>query len=263
MMEQTWFEHRFWLQILGDHARFIYNALAPGEIKEIAIAHSYINQYDQLLGQARMKEAANLAQLNKQAYDLTTNLREYKLNLLDRLLLGQIKLGLTPTFLNHMLNELEEYFKILIVLLEGKPVPKYAPLHHDLLWLSDAAGHAAAIAMDLDAVEKRLIKKSKQFEKNFNEFYLKAIELTGYLRTLRASYPSINKFHSDVNMEMSIFMAFLKEVEELGLSAELLSRINPLVPDHMYREECYYLLKLSQSGVVPPQNCDPTQPRVM
>ncbi|WP_411829460.1 DUF2935 domain-containing protein [Paenibacillus alginolyticus] len=162
-----------------------------------------------------------------------------------------------------MLNELEEYFKILIVLMEGKSVPKYAPLHHDLLWLTDAAGHAAIIAMDSDLVEKRLIKKSERFEKNFNAFYLKAIELTGYLRTLRASYPSIIKFHSDVNMEMSIFMAFLKEVEELGLSAELLSRINPLVPDHMYREECYYLMKLSQSGVVPPPNCDPTKPRVM
>ncbi|WP_312880306.1 DUF2935 domain-containing protein [Paenibacillus phytorum] len=109
-----------------------------------------------------------------------------------------------------------------------------------MLWLTDAAGHAAVITMDLDVVEKRLIKKSKQFEKSFNEFYLKAIELTGYLRTLRASYPSINKFHADVNIEMSIFMAFLKEVEELGLSAELLSRINPLMPDHMYREECYY-----------------------
>ena len=257
------FEHRFWLQILGDHARFIYNALAPVELKDIAIAHSFINQYDQLLGQARMKGVTNLAQLNKQAYDLTANLREYKLNLLDRVLLGQIKIGLSPTFINHMVNELEEYFKILIVLIEGKPVPMYAPLHHDLLWLSDAAGHAAIIAMDLDVVEKRLIKKSKQFEKNFNEFYLKAIELTGYLRTLKTHYPSFRKYHTDVNMEMSIFMTFLKEIEELGLSAELLSRINPLVPDHMYREECYYLLKLSQSRVVPPPNCDPAKPRVM
>ncbi|KRF19186.1 DUF2935 domain-containing protein [Paenibacillus sp. Soil787] len=262
-MDQTLFEHRFWLQILGDHARFIYNSLAPVELKDIAIAHSYINQYDQLLDQARMNEVNNLAQINKQAYDLTANLREYKLNLLDRLLLGQIKIGLTPTFINHMVNELEEYFRILSALMEGKPVPRYAPLHHDLLWLNDAAGHAAAIAVDLDAVEKRLIKKSEHFEKNFNEFYLKAIELTGYLRTLRANYPSFIKFHSDINMEMSIFMAFLKEVEELGLSAELLSRINPLVPDHMFREECYYLLKLSQSGVVPPQNCDPTKPKVM
>lgn len=264
MKEQALFEHRFWLQILGDHARFIYNALSPVEPNDIGIALSFINQYDQLLTQARMKEEdINLAQLNKHAYELTANFRAYKLNLLDRLLFGQIKIGLTPTFFNHMVNELEEYIRILVVLLEGKPVPQYAPLHHDLVWLLDAAGHGAAIATNLDAVEKRLIKKSKQFQQNFNELYLKAVELAGYLRTLRIHYPSIAKFHSDVNLEMSVFMAFLKEIEELGLSAELLSRINPLVPDHMFREECYYLLKLSQSGAVPPPNCDPTKPRVM
>ena len=55
---------------------------------------------------------------------------------------------------------------------------------------------------------------------------------------------------------------FLKELEELELSDELLSRIDPLMPDHMLREECYYLLKLSQSGSVPQPDCDPAKPRI-
>ena len=29
------FEHRFWLQIMGDHARFIFYSLAPSETKQI------------------------------------------------------------------------------------------------------------------------------------------------------------------------------------------------------------------------------------
>jgi hypothetical protein len=33
MEEEALFEHRFWLQILGDHARFILNALSPKEKK--------------------------------------------------------------------------------------------------------------------------------------------------------------------------------------------------------------------------------------
>ena len=93
-------------------------------------------------------------------------------------------------------------------------------------------------------------------------FILKAIELTGYLRTMRTQYPALSKFHADVNMEMTIFMSFLKEVEELGLSEELLSRLNPLVPDHMFREECYYLFKLSLNGAAPAPNCDPAKPRL-
>lgn len=162
-----------------------------------------------------------------------------------------------------MVNELDEYSRILNALLEGKSVPRYHSLHHDLLWLPDAAGHAASIAINLDVVEKRLVRNCQEFEKHFTEFYLKAIELTGYLRTLTKQYPVLFKFHEDINLEMVVFMTFLKEIEELELSAELLSRLNPLIPDHMHREECYYLLKLSQSGTTPPPNCDPTRPRLI
>ncbi|KRE57816.1 DUF2935 domain-containing protein [Paenibacillus sp. Soil750] len=264
MIQQALFEHRFWLQILGDHARFIFNALSPKETKEIEMAHQFITQFDQLLHLARRPDApTRINDLNKQAYELTMNLRGFKLSLLDQMLVGKIKMGLVPTFINHMVNELEEYLKILVSLLEGKPVPIYVPLHHHLLWLPDAAGHAASIAMELDAVEKRLIKRSEQFEQHFNAFYLKAIELSGYTRTMRTTFPALSRFHSDVNLEMSIFMSFLLELETIDLSAELLSRLNPLVPDHMYREECYYLLKLSQSGAsVTVMECDPTKPRV-
>ncbi len=263
MTQEALFEHRFWLQILGDHSRFIYNALSPKEVKDAQTAAQYISHFDQLLSISRMNDAqARLPELNKQALEATLSLRAYKLDLLDRILLGQVSIGLTPTFINHMVNELDEYKKIVTELLEGKPVPRYSSLHHDLLWLPDAAGHAAVIAMDVDAVEKRFIKRSKKFEQHFNEFYLKAIELTGYLRTMRTQYPALAKFHADVNMEMTIFMSFLKEVEELELSEELLSRLNPLVPDHMFREECYYLLKLSLNGAAPVPNCDPAKPRV-
>lgn len=263
MSQQILFEHRFWLQILGDHSRFIYSALTPKETKNIQLAYHFITEFDQLLYQARLPDASNaLDQLNKKSYDLTLQLRKFKLDILDLLLIRQIEIGLSPTFINHMLNELEEYMNILLALLGGKGVPIFAALHHDLLWLADAGGHAASIASDLDAVEKRLIKKSKLFEQNFNEFYLRAIELSGYTRTMRTNFPALAKFHTDVNMEMSIFMAFLTELENIDLSAELLSRLNPLVPDHMYREECYYLLKLAQVGAIIAPECDPTKPRV-
>lgn len=262
MNEELLFEHKFWLQILGDHARFIYHALSPAQITESQTALRFVHHFDRLLEEARKAGDAGMSALNAQAYELTMNLRAFKLELLDKMLLGQLKIGLTPTFINHMLNELEEYARILEEVLDGRPVPHYPSLHHDLLWLPDAAGHAASIGSDLDMVEKRLIKKSMQFEKHFNAFYLKAIELTGYFRTMRDHYPALTKFHQDVDMEIKVFMAFLKELEEQDISAELLNRLSPLVPDHMYREECYYLLKLSKSGSVQPPDCDPTKPRV-
>ncbi|PQP91160.1 DUF2935 domain-containing protein, partial [Paenibacillus sp. AR247] len=53
MNEEALFEHRFWLQILGDHARFIYNALASKEVKDVQTAASFVQWFDRLLGQAR------------------------------------------------------------------------------------------------------------------------------------------------------------------------------------------------------------------
>ncbi|MBO9605246.1 MAG: DUF2935 domain-containing protein [Paenibacillaceae bacterium] len=256
------FEHLFWLQILGDHARFILLSLSPKETKDIETAEQFITFYDRLLDQAR-GQAPSWEAINRAALEGTHHLRIFKLNLLERLLLGQVQIALTPTFINHMVNELDEYLKILEELNRGNPVPQFHPLHYDLIWLADAAGHAFAIAAGLDGTEKPTIEASRRFEKTFQDFYAKAIELTGYLRTMKQQYPAIFKFHKDVNVEMAVFMKFLKEIEALGLSHELLSRINPLMPDHMYREECYYLTKLARSsGDIPAPDCNPAAPRL-
>lgn len=161
-----------------------------------------------------------------------------------------------------MVNELEEYLRILNALAAGKGVPQFNALHHDMLWLSDAAGHAAAIASDLDMVEKRLMEKSHKFEVHFQQLYLKSIEMAGYMRTQLRDFPAFRRFHKDIDLEMKLFVAFLHEIEEMELSAEVLDRISPLMPDHMMREECYYLMKLAGLGMVPDPKCDPAKPRI-
>ncbi|KOP68528.1 hypothetical protein AMS62_27285 [Bacillus sp. FJAT-18019] len=263
-MSDPLYEHRFWLQILGDHCRFIFTALSPKEKADIAIAERLMARFDTLLEQSRRPDAAAiLPRLNQEANEASLELRQFKLSLLERQLAGQIDLLLTPSFVNHMVNELEEYLRILQSLLEGKGVPWFHPLHYDLLWLQDAYGHAAAIAGDLDFAEKPLIAKSMAFQKDFEGFYLKAVEMTGYLRTQLKDFPALRKFHADVNLEMKVFMHFLSELEEFELTGEVLDRINPLMPDHMYREECYYLSKLAALGEIQSPQCDPTKPRVM
>jgi hypothetical protein len=43
------FEHRFWLQIMGDHGRFILNSLPTEEDREIIKSGELINAFDQML----------------------------------------------------------------------------------------------------------------------------------------------------------------------------------------------------------------------
>ncbi|WP_276357968.1 DUF2935 domain-containing protein [Cohnella caldifontis] len=257
------FEHRFWLQILGDHSRMILNSLSPKETEDIRKAQTFVGTFDALLAQARnASEGADLTALNREAYAQAGALRAFKLDLLARHLFGRANNMLTPTFLNHMVNELEEYLRILQALIAGRPAPEFDTLHHDFLWLPDAAGHAGVIAADLDMVEKRLIRKSKHFMKHFEGFYLKAIEMAGYLRTNVRDFPAFRRFHRDVDLEIRLFVAFLSELEEAELSAEVLDRISPLIPDHMMREEWYYITKLAASGLSAAPQGDPTKPRV-
>lgn len=262
-MSNPLYEHRFWLQILGDHCRFIFTALSPKEKADITIAERLIARFDILLAEARrMDSSANLAELTAEASQATDELRNFKLHLLDRQLAGNIELLLPPSFINHMVNELEEYQRILKSLLEGQGVPLFHPLHYDLIWLQDAYGHAASLSAGLDFAEKQLIAKSMAFQKEFEGFYLKAVEMTGFLRGQLKDFPALRKFHKDVDLEMRVFMHFLSELEEFELQGTILDRINPLMPDHMYREECYYLSKLAALGEIQKPNCDPIKPRV-
>ncbi|WP_423798611.1 DUF2935 domain-containing protein [Neobacillus sp. SAB-20_R2A] len=253
------FEHAFWLQILGDHSRFIYEALAPVQKEEIEKAVNFIGIFDSLLNQVN---TADPKQLAAQAEPEVMRLREFKLDMLSKHLIGKIKIHLSPTFLNHMVNELEEYVRILKHLKAGQVPPVYHEVHHHLVWLLDAAGHSDAISSNLDGVEKKLREKSDKFTKDFEAFYLKAVEMAGYLRTNLAAFPALAKFNADATLEIKLFQNFLKEIEELELSKEALGTFAPLMADHMWREECYYLTKLAEAANMEMPNCDPTKPRL-
>ncbi|MFD2045692.1 DUF2935 domain-containing protein [Ornithinibacillus salinisoli] len=257
------FEHQFWLQVLGDHSRFIRDSLYPSEENDVSVAKDFVEHFDMLLEQSKSLSNNNVIAFTKRAEAATEHLKKFKFSIIKRQLNGDIGIHLSPTFINHMVNELEEYQLVISYLKEGKAPPIFHELHHHLIWLADAAGHAGAINDELDKVEQRLKKKSHEFAKHFDAFYLKAVELTGYLRANITSFPALQRFNDDVDVEMKLFQTFLHEVEEMELSNTVLSTFSTLMADHMYREECYYLMKLAESTNTSPPDCDPTKPRTI
>ncbi|PID21812.1 hypothetical protein CSV61_08690 [Sporosarcina sp. P3] len=256
------FELRFWSRILGDHARFIHDSLAPDEVENIKTASYHIQLFDGLLAKAKGgRDTQSLQAVAQEALQACEETRQFKLLLIEQHLVGNIKISLPPSFINHMVNEVEEAIRLLTCFAKGEKPPTVHPLHHDLLWLLDAAGHAGALDANLDRVEKKLKKKSEKFTKEWEAFYLKAIEMAGFLRTNILKFPALTKFHQDINLEMTIFTAFLKELEEMGLKKETLGTLTPLMADHMAREETYYLMKLAESTDIPPPKGDPVKPR--
>ncbi|MGM0877250.1 MAG: DUF2935 domain-containing protein [Bacillota bacterium] len=254
------FEHQFWLQVLGDHARFLLDSLVFTQKKDIEKAKQFKQIFDTLLRKAR--EQTDLASLTLEAEEYALELREFKLSIIRRQVAGEIKIHLPPTFINHMVNELEEYLLVLSYLKKKEKPPIFHELHHHLIWLLDAAGHAGAISDTLDQSEKQLKLKSDLFVKQFEDFYLKAVELTGYLRANIDSFPALEKMNKDVELEIELFRGFLAEVEEMELTNQMLSTFSALMADHMMREECYYLMKVAQSTNTEKPSCDPAKPRL-
>lgn len=263
LFDTNLFEHQFWLQILGDHSRFIFFSLAPTETEYILLAQEFILIFDQLLEQSRKKlEASELFELNQKALETAYRLREFKLELLSMSLTSDLKSHLSSSFFNDMLNELEEYILILTAIMnEQEPITH--PLHYHMLWLSDAIGHASTLSSSLDLVEKDYIDQSYKFEVLFQDLYLKSLLFNGYLRTQMMDFAALERFNDQVKLAITNFIEFLENLRDQRLDSRVLGTLMPLMADHMVREECYYLLKLSKTTkTVRKPECDPTSPRV-
>ena len=161
-----------------------------------------------------------------------------------------------------MVNELEEYDRILSYFKKNESPPISHELHHHLLWLRDASGHAGAIKDQLDATERLLRKESENFSKHFEHLYLKAVELVGYLRTNVLQFPALDRMNNEAKLEIEAFQMFLNEILELDISEQVLGTFPALMADHMFREECYYLMKLAKSTNIEIPNCNPASPRI-
>lgn len=262
-LEKTiYFEHRFWLQILGDHSRFLFDALAPSEKEAIEKAQHFINLFDNLLKESRKNlSAEKLMSLTHSAYKAANDILNFKLYIISEQLVSNIKIELPPTFINHMVNEVQEYLIVLNYIIRNQ-LPVAHAIHHHILWLPDGSGHASAIGSSLDMVETDLIHISKDFAKTFKNMYIKSTEFLGYMRSCLTEFPALDRLNNQVEVKMTAFQCFLKELEELVKSKKVLGTLTPLLLDHMYREECYYLTKLSQVSDIKLIECDPTKPRV-
>ena len=80
---------KFWELIAQDHLQFIYHALGKNEVHYIEVVKSIFTQFDD-----------DVDVLLQQTLEL-------KKELLAKKIKGEVVLDLTPTFINHMINEAE------------------------------------------------------------------------------------------------------------------------------------------------------------
>jgi hypothetical protein len=239
----------FWSGILENHAEFFLTNLSFRETEFNKSAQYYKNTFTNLHTEAQaMLPTANPASesmLIRRTLPLVFSFIQFKRLALAHLLQCRIELGLPPTFVNHMINEAEEFYRILCEYgTAQKPHPVLENIHLHKIWLPDAAGHAASIASDLDPTETVYIKEAEEFKNSFEHLYIKAVELGLMLERTCLSDGSLDHFNNEVERKINDFIGFLENVRERRARCRILGVLKPLVPDHMIREEKYFIAKI-------------------
>lgn len=238
---------------MRDHALFQYTGLSPKETEAIAKTQQFYNWFNDLYNsnkdlpeEQNPETIPNLIAENKTA---VVQFTQFKKSLLEKLMSCQIELAIEPSFLNHQINEAMEYYRFLCIADESLRVNKVLEnirLHK--VWLPDASGHAKFIASQLDGVEGIYIDEAMDFVYRFDGLFKKAYEM--YLMYERSAQRNgeLAHFNHEVELLIKNFIVFLENIEKLKEDCKIFSSgtFNPLVPNHMIREEKYYLYRIKE-----------------
>lgn len=234
------FEHRFWLRILRDHLTFIIDKLASVHVDELERANAL-----KLVVLDQLDHVDSGVVVLSEVLAAVRAVRQFKVYLLRRQVVdgGDFKLSLPPTFINHMLNELDQYLRLLQTVEEGEVFQERVLNVHDL-WLLDAAGHAESLMTELDPTEKDFKLLFKEQKKEFKMLHDKTKEFIAYVLRINTSFDAVERLTVLAIDEITAFNRLLAEVYNLRIEEQVLGTFSALLIDHMLREEAYYLMKL-------------------
>jgi hypothetical protein len=240
-------EINFWTGIMSNHGEFILTSLSYNEQEALNYAEFYKQEFSKLHEKSKIKtgDSGTVNSIFDEYINLLTNFVNFKKYLLGKSLSCQLNSSLPPTFYNHMINEAVESYKTITELASNtskNTTLETLELHK--VWLPDAAGHAATIACDLDPLEKSLINEAKKFEKDFNSLSMKTQELEKMLERTGLNDGALARLDEEAKAKITDFIAYLDKIKDLSLSCKVLGTLKPLIPDHMMREENYYLYKI-------------------
>lgn len=231
-------ENQFWLRIFRDHSQFMLETLVPRETVLISQTERFYQVFNHLLQQAD-------EDIREEAAQAVMQFRSFQLNLIDMQLAGQIPVNLPPGALNEMVDEADEYLRILNVLPMPAPMNDAAYLlHQHLLWLPNNAAHAALVRSQLDPSEAELIKLYDHYHKLFRKLEDKVMELKGLMRDNPRMVPSLNYTTQESANLTQEFLNSQENYREQRTTAQVLAISPPLLADHFIREAMYYLEKI-------------------
>lgn len=218
---------RFWSRQLSEHALFMNLGFEMPELKkESAALHSDWERFRATLpSRANEHETADIA---RAFLDLTPDLRDFKVHVLERLNSGEWLGWIYPSFADHTRRELDYAVNLLTGGLgEGEKRAKTELCE----WLQFMAEHAAFADHLLDADEQQLMKEATEIQGDLERLHGRCSSLTPQLIDLsEKAGKALDRYFTKLDANVT----------------KVHSIIHPLLALHVVREGRMFLQTLAE-----------------
>ena len=224
----------FWTDILSEHAMFQMNAFSSKEemyILEAKRFHKLFKGYNEAIAS---KKAIDMAVIEGDV----SKFIDFKKKIIFELLRHNLLISFCPSFINHMINEANEFMNIL----HGKEQEMSLYIK---IWLADAAGHATTLASSLDFAETVEIQRAEYFKDTFDRLSKKASEINMIRDNLKMDV-DLSLLKEEVVSFLEDFIDYSGELGELLDSKRVMSSgtLSSVVTNHFISEHRYFIGKL-------------------
>lgn len=227
-----------WFRIIRDHMIFIVKHSSQENIKYKA------NKYYQQCEKLRLScyNGENLQILNDSAIKLVNEVHNFKKEILILQLNGKLNILLPPTFISHMLNELDKFrFMVHSMEITGE-FPHNTAINEHKLWGADIEGHLDTIKNSTDTLNNNIRKTVYKQKKTFCLINKTTNEIISYLNHgIIPNFPYIDAHTELITSETILYLNLVSEIQELVENNFALGTLDEGILTHMLFEEMYYL----------------------
>jgi len=256
-------ENRFWLQILGDYARLLIHAIPPEDANELRQTRTYIQTFDSLLDRARQDSTPEeLAQLNKDAYKATQEIRGFFLQLLNMQIRGSYPIMIAPAIICEAIAFTEEYLYLLNAFINNKQPAERSVFELEIFWLIKLWKIAVVISGSLALNQTGLKQKADAFAKEFTDYLLYSIVGQEMSKIGTTDFPVATNHHAKLMRLLWDFDHYLMELITLSKQNRIPGTLTTLFLDRSRRILCYFMRQLAARTGQEEPNCNPASPRI-
>jgi hypothetical protein len=252
---------RFFLQLMGDNALILYNAFSPQEkdlpikLKELAA------KFDGLATRAQNPSVGQMAQINKEAYQATLELRTNLLELLKQILTTRYHIDIKPMMINYFIDEAEKYMELLNGFMTQK-TPMFDLLSEEIFWLPVFSIQNRYIADNLGYFQEQTRTYAQHLAQYLTNYAAFSDELKGLTRIGTDTFPMLKQHHVATMELLNTYNKFLNNITGLVAQQKLQGSMSLLYLDRAQRMLCFFLKNASAALEIKVLECDPYSKRL-